>query len=74
MTPKIDWSREATKLLIEIYESHPYLYKINDPDYKNKTKRVMAIKSIKNALQELIENVTEDEVNKKKSWDEIPVF
>ncbi|XP_018578006.1 uncharacterized protein LOC108916277 [Anoplophora glabripennis] len=66
MAPKIDWSREATKWLIELYESHPYLYKTTHADYKNTTKRVAAIKLIKNALEEskLIENVTEEEVNR----------
>lgn len=43
---KFVWSREATTILIELYEGFPCLYEVSLEDYHNKNKRVAAIEEI----------------------------
>ncbi|MPD06873.1 hypothetical protein E2C01_102704 [Portunus trituberculatus] len=46
----MEWTKEHTFMLIELYQSHPVLWDPTDPTYKNKVKKLDAWRSISQAL------------------------
>ena len=38
----MEWTKEQTFMLIELYQSHPVLWDPTDPTYKNKVKKIDA--------------------------------
>ncbi|CAH1105270.1 unnamed protein product [Psylliodes chrysocephalus] len=55
---KFVWNRESIIALIELYRTHSVLYKTNDPQYHNKTKRQESLESIRMELNELSEFIS----------------
>lgn len=61
----VEWNRDVTVLLINLYEMHPNLYNVSDTNYKIRTKRQESLKAIRAVLFENEYDFTIEDINKK---------
>lgn len=53
----MSWSKESTRQLIPLWESHECLWNVRSVDYKNKVKRANALSEIAEACGKTAEDV-----------------
>ena len=61
----LQWSKEQTKLIIDMYRQKPCLWNIKSYDYKDRTKRAVALTTITREMQKKHASVTIADVKKK---------
>lgn len=61
----MEWTRTAATAFIDLLKSHPCLWKVKCPTYKNKDIKNSAYEKMKRDLSVLGYTVTQDEIRKK---------
>ncbi|XP_076037095.1 uncharacterized protein LOC143022656 [Oratosquilla oratoria] len=63
--PTIYWSKALTSTLIDLYRKNPCLWNVKLKCYKNRDKRITAVKAIAAEMREHGTSVTTDDIKKK---------
>ena len=63
--PTIYWAKSLTSTLIELYRQYPCLWNVKLKSYKNRDKRITALKAIAAEIREHDTAVTTDDIKKK---------